>query len=79
MRKAKLAELVNTFSNNLKARFYHKSLSSVSQWRETSAVINWFKTIKNEKNCIFMRFDIEEFHPSISKELLLTAITYAKT
>ena len=78
MQKAKLAELVNTFSNNLKARFYHRGLSSVGQWRETSAVINWFKTIKNEKNCIFMRFDIEEFHPSISKELLLKAITYAK-
>ena len=29
--------------------------------------------------CIFMQFDIEEFYPSISKELLLKAITYAKT
>ena len=26
-----------------------------------------------------MQFDIEEFYPSISKELLLKAITYAKT
>ena len=29
--------------------------------------------------CIFMQFDIEEFDSSISKELLLKAITYAKT
>ena len=29
--------------------------------------------------CIFMQFDIEEFYPSISKELLLKAIKYAKT
>ena len=26
-----------------------------------------------------MQFDIEEFYPSISKELLLKAMTYAKT
>ena len=26
-----------------------------------------------------MQFDFEEFYPSISKELLLKAITYAKT
>ena len=26
-----------------------------------------------------MQFDIEEFYPSISKELLLKAITYVKT
>ena len=45
----------------------------------TSAVINWFRSIKNKKKCIFMQFDIEEFYPSISKELLLKALTYAET
>ena len=55
-----------------------RDLSSVNQWQETSTVINWFKSIKNKKKCIFMQFDIEEFYPSISKELLLKAITYAK-
>ena len=55
-----------------------RDLSSVNQWQETSTVINWFKNIKNKKKCIFMQFDIEEFYPSISKELLLKAITYAK-
>ena len=29
--------------------------------------------------CIFLQFDLEEFYPSISKELLLKAITYAKS
>ena len=56
-----------------------RDLSSVNQWQETSTVIQWFKNIKNKKKCIFMQFDIEEFYPSISKELLLKAITYAKT
>ena len=54
-----------------------RDLSSVNQWQET--VINWFKNMKSKKKCIFMQFDVEEFYPSISKELLLKAITYAKT
>ena len=52
-----------------------RNLSSVNQWQETSTVINWFKNIKNKKKCIFMQYDIEEFYPSISKEILLKAIT----
>ena len=51
----------------------------VNQWQETSTLINWFKNIKNKKKCIFIQFDIEEFYPSISKELLPKTITYAKT
>ena len=29
-------------------------------------------------NCIFIQFDIEEFYPSITKQLLLKAIEHAK-
>ena len=56
-----------------------RDLLSVNRWQEKSTVINWFKNIKNRKKCIFMQFDIEEFYPSVSKEHLLKAITYAKT
>ena len=55
-----------------------RDLSSVNQWQEISTVRNWFKNIKNKNKCIFMQFDIEEFYPSIPKELLLKAISYAK-
>ena len=56
-----------------------RDLPSANQWQETSTLINWFKNIKNKKKCTFMQFDIEEFYPSISKELILKSITYAKT
>lgn len=49
------------------------------QWQETSAVINWFTNKKNIRKCIFMQFDIEAFYLSISKQLLMKALTYAKT
>ena len=50
----------------------------MNQWRDSEAVINWFQNIKNKSKCIFIQSDIEEFYPSISKDLLLKAIDYAK-
>ena len=60
---------------NIKVR----DLSSVNQWEETNTAISYFENIKNRSKCIFMQFDIEEFYPSISKELFMKIITYAKT
>ena len=60
---------------NIKVR----DLSSVNQWEETNTAISCFENIKNRSKCIFMQFDIEEFYPSISKELFMKIITYAKT
>ena len=75
--KSEMGKISKYFLEKLNSKF--RDLSSVNQWQETSTVINWFKNIKNKKKCIFMQFDIEEFYPSISKELLLKAITYVKT
>ena len=46
-----------------------RELSSVNQWQDSDAVINWFKNIKNKSTT---------FYPLISKDLLLKAIDYAK-
>ena len=75
--KSEMGKISKYFLEQLNSKF--RDLSSVNQWQETSTVINWFKNIKNKKKCIFMQFDIEEFYPSVSKELLLKAITYVKT
>ena len=72
-----MGKISKYFLEQLNSKF--RDLSSVNQWQETSTVINWFKNIKNKKKCVFMQFDIEKFYASISKELLLKAITYAKT
>ena len=75
--KSEIGKICKYFSQQLNSKV--RDLSSVNQWQETSTVINWFENIKSKKKCIFMQFDVEEFYPSISKELLLKAITYAKT
>ena len=51
----------------------------MNQWRNTKSVIEWFKTIKNKRKSSFIKFDIVEFYPSISKELLSKAIKYAQS
>ena len=60
----------------------HKDLTNHlahNQWKNTSCVIEWFKTI-NEKNiCAFIQLDIKEFYPSITEDILENAITFAKT
>ena len=30
----------------------------LNQWKNSSSVIQWFKGIDNEKDCIFIKFDI---------------------
>ena len=50
----------------------------VNQWRDTSSVIQWFLSIKDKKQCTFTVFDIEEFYPSISENLLNKAVEFAK-
>lgn len=50
----------------------------LNQWRNTSAVISWFRDIPDKHRCKFMKFDIVEFYPSISEDLLWKALKFAE-
>ena len=52
--------------------------SMVCQWRSTEEVVKWFIALKNKKKLCFVQCDIEAFYPSISRDLLMKAIYYAK-
>ena len=59
-----------------------RTASSVNQWRSTQDVLNWFSLV-HSNNCMkkksqFLQFDICEFYPSISEELLDKALVFAK-
>ena len=51
----------------------------LQQWKITQAVIDWFSDLKDNSDKTFIKFDIVEFYPSISEELLERAINYAKS
>ena len=40
--------------------------------------IKWFQSITNKNNCRFIKFDVSEFYPTISEELLEKSINFAK-
>ena len=43
----------------------------VNQWKNSSAVIKWFRNIEN-------KFDIQDFYPSISLSLFNKTIEFGK-
>ena len=55
-----------------------RSSSNYNHWNNTTSVIEWFKRIENKKKSRFIQFDIVEFYPSITEELLDKAIQFAK-
>ena len=53
--------------------------TGLKQWRNTQTVLNWFRDIKSKKQSRFIQLDIVDFYPSISEELLMKSIEYART
>ena len=74
--KSEIGKASKLFIENINTKV--RELSSANQFQDSGAVINWFKNIKNKSKWIFMQFDIEEFYPLISKDLLLKTIDYTK-
>ena len=56
-----------------------RNATKLNQWKNTNDVISWFKSIKNKQNCKFISFDIKDFYPTITKELLSKWLSFAET
>ena len=52
--------------------------TNINQWKNTQNVLYWFDKIDNKKDVVFIQFDIENFHPSITMELLYKTIQFPK-
>ena len=46
----------------------------LNQWKNTKAVLSWFINIEDKENHSFIAFDVVEFYPSISIDLLNAAL-----
>ena len=55
-----------------------KEKAKVNQWKNTDSVLTWFKGLANKKRLNFISFDIENFYPSISEDLLKRAVSWAE-
>ena len=52
---------------------------NVNQLKNSSFVIEWLKDIDDKKDCIFIKFDIREFYPSISESIFKKAFYLQKS
>ena len=64
--------ILDNINNEIRAHTH------VSQWRNSTDAISWFQSIKDKQRTSFISFDIVDFYPSISEQLLDRAITWAK-
>ena len=47
-----------------------RSCTKVNQWQSTTSVINWFQKLPLKNKSRFLKFDIVDFYPSITEDLL---------
>ncbi len=66
----KILEKINTTIRNT---------TSLNQWKNSLSVINWFNNVQDKQQHTFIIFDIENFYPSITEDLLKNALSFAKT
>ena len=50
----------------------------VNQWKNSSAVIKWFRNMENKPDCSLIIFHIQDFYLSISLSLFNRAIEFGK-
>ena len=56
-----------------------RGVTQLQQWKNTYSVIDWFSNLPDREGKTFIKFDIVEFYPSISEDLLKKAMIYAKS
>ena len=55
-----------------------KAATGANQWRNSNDVIKWFEALPNKQSLKFIKFDIDQFYPSITKKIFGEAIEYAR-
>ena len=55
-----------------------RTKTKFNQWKNSKAVIDWFKNIADKKRLRFIQFAIIEFYSSITEELLNAALDFAE-
>ena len=66
--KSELGKINKITLDNINSQI--RKRTEVNQWKNSLSVIYWFNNIKNKPRHSFLTFDIAEFYPSITEELL---------
>ena len=74
--KSELGKISKSILENINQHLI--KLLCVKQWKNSASVIEWFKNIKEKKNCTFIKFDIREFYLYIKEIILYKVLPFAK-
>ena len=55
-----------------------RDVTQINQFKSTNEVLVWFNNLENKQNLKFIKLDIEQFYPSISLDLLMKALEWAR-
>ena len=55
-----------------------RNLIKVNRWKDTREVIEWFKNITNKQKHKFIVFEIKDFYPTITKDLLTKCLKFVE-
>lgn len=74
--KTKIGIISKQILENINKKVREKTGSN--QWRNTQEVLQWFNTVKRSNSSSFFKFDIENYYPTINKDVLFSALEFAK-
>ena len=74
--KSELGKISKITLDNINSQI--RKRTELNQWKNSLSVIDWFNNITNKPHHSFLTFDIAEFYPSITEELLDKAIAWAQ-
>ena len=73
--KSEIGKITKQLLDRINANVVSKL--KLNQWKYTKAVLSWFNNIQHKDSSSFIAFDVVEFYPSISVELLDAALGFA--
>lgn len=74
--KSEIGKISKQLLENIVAQTIAKT--NLNIWKNTDNVLSWFNNINKSKRASFITFDIVNYYPSITEDLLRKALTFAK-
>ena len=70
--KNELGRISKTFLDNINMKLLETT--KINQWKNTVSAIKWFNSLKDKHLMKFVMFDIKDFYPSVTQDLLKTLL-----
>jgi len=75
--KSELGKVSKRITESINRSVLQKT--NLNLWRSTESVIDWFEKLENKQDHSFIVFDVVNFYPSITNDLLLASLNFAST